>query len=122
MDYGMSGSIRVHGHVGGRVEEVLWVRPEGNGMRRYRVQIAPLHGLPGLDSSRIVDKTNYRQGARSSCCRRDLSDASGHREGAQRIVVLMMVGIRKQVFPLISRLMVIEGLIMRKWRGKSENV
>src|SRR2546426_6876369 len=37
-------------------------------------------------------------------------------------MVMLVVAILEQISSLISRLSVIEGLIMRKWRGRSENV
>src|SRR5580765_7173914 len=37
-------------------------------------------------------------------------------------MVMLVVAILEQVSPLLNRLLVIEGLIMRKWLRRSENV
>jgi len=67
----------------------------------------------------IALKAKDRRGLGSSCRRQDLSGPSGH---LVCVISVKRVAIPEQIYPLISRLTVIEGLIMRKGRGGNENV
>ncbi len=122
----MERPIWVLGYVGGRRARVGWFRPEGNGMRFYRVLIGPLHGIPNMDcyltvhrGGLRVNKAHESSGVRSSGGGRDLSEASDH---CVIITVGSGIAIRKHCVSLLDRLCVIEGLIMRERQLRIENM
>src|SRR5215469_2356672 len=65
-DLSMQGPIRVHAYCGGkggeRKDRAVWrFAPKGNGMRRHRVVVIPLHGLLGMNRNRVVYEAHHRQ-------------------------------------------------------------
>src|SRR3989442_9761116 len=115
----MFGPIRIHGNPGRRRYGVRRLEPERDGMRRLRVQVGPLYGVPNMDERRPRQKAHDRHDLSSASSRQDLSDPGAHgilRSSLcrGRSTALEARAVRKQLGSLFVSLAVIEGLIMGK--------
>src|SRR5260370_21671219 len=109
----MASSVHVHRHVAGRRHGVCGLCAKCNCVRRNGIIICPLNRTAGMDHQFRLNKTHDGNCVMPACVGHDLADSC--RDGIRMMMAGRQVRCGQQVAGLLGCLLVVEGLLVRKW-------